>query len=329
MSQPILQIEDVVKHFPVSTGWFKQKAWVRAVDGVSFTVDEGTTLGVVGESGCGKSTLARLILRLIPVTSGHVFFEGTELTALTNADMREFRQHLQIVFQDPHASLDPRMTVESIISEPLRIFDQGSRAEQRMRVFELMDLVGLNTSFAKRYPHEFSGGQRQRIGVARALALNPSVIICDEPVSALDVSIQSQILNLLEDLQKQLGLTYLVIAHDLAVVRHISDEVAVMYLGRIVEKASSEALYANPRHPYTKALLSAVPIPDPQVERQRQRIILEGTPPSPRELFHGCPFYSRCPIREPDCEYTPAALALVAEDHFAACHLTDKVAGMS
>jgi len=329
MSDPILRVKNAVKHFPVPTKLFQEKVWVRAVDGVSFDVERGQTLGVVGESGCGKSTLARLILQLIRPTSGEIWFEETELTGLTPKQMRGFRKNMQIVFQDPHASLDPRMTVESIISEPLRIFNTGDRRARRTRVFELMELVGLNTAFLKRYPHEFSGGQRQRIGVARALALNPSLIVCDEPVSALDVSIQSQILNLLSDLQAQLGLTYIVIAHDLAVVRHISDEVAVMYLGRIVEKASAQDLYTEQRHPYTKALLSAVPIPDPAVERTRKRILLPGTPPSPRQRFPGCPFYGRCPIREPECEHSPPPLTEVAPGHFAACHLTEKVAAMS
>ncbi|MDP7035057.1 MAG: dipeptide ABC transporter ATP-binding protein [Planctomycetota bacterium] len=321
-SSPLLRVRGLKKHFPVHEGLFRrQTEWVRAVDGVSFDLYSGTTLGLVGESGCGKSTLARLILRLLEPTEGQVEFEGVDVSGVSMREFRSVRKDMQIVFQDPHASLDPRMTVESIISEPLRIFGLNQRKERRWRVLELMDLVGLDPAFLKRYPHEFSGGQRQRIGIARALALEPKMIVCDEPVSALDVSIQSQILNLLEELQERLGLTYLFIAHDLAVVRHISDIVAVMYLGRIVEMATASKLYESPQHPYTQALLSAVPIPDPEIERKRKRILLEGALPSPRQFHPGCSFASRCPVVDASCRSTPQTLREVTESHRVACHL--------
>ena len=325
MSTPLLEVRDFVKHFPVSAGWFRPPEAVRAVDGVSFTLPRGKTLGLVGESGCGKSTLARLVLRLIEPTSGRAWLsvDGAprELTALDPEALRRTRRHMQIVFQDPYASLDPRMTVGSIVGEPTAIFGELDRAARRARTDELLLKVGLEPRFASRYPHQFSGGQRQRIGIARALALAPSLVVLDEPVSALDVSIQAQILGLLQELKAELGLTYLFIAHDLAVVRHISDEVAVMYLGRIVERASADELYARPLHPYTQALMSAAPIPDPAVERTRKKIILEGSPPSPRQRFMGCPFASRCPIAEPACSTEPVALVAVAPGHDVACRL--------
>jgi oligopeptide transport system ATP-binding protein len=317
----ILEVRDLVKHFPVGGGLLGgPRVLVRAVDGVSFTLHRGETLGLVGESGCGKTTVARCILQLDRPTSGAVVFEGTDLTTLSETELRPIRPRLQVCFQDPYGSLNPRMTVGQMLAEPLAVHRLvPERALRRRRVGELLAQVGLGEPHADRYPHELSGGQRQRVGIARALALEPSVIICDEPVSALDVSIQAQIVNLLEDLQAELGLAYLFVAHDLAVVRHISDRVAVMYLGRIVELADRHALYAKPVHPYTQALMSAVPIPDPAVEATRERTVLRGEVPSPVHPPSGCVFHPRCPIAIPECSATVPPLREVAAGHQAAC----------
>lgn len=300
--KPLLEVVDLKQHFPIESGFIlkRQIGAVRAVDGISFTVNEGETLGIVGESGCGKSTTVRSISQLYKPTSGRVIFDGIDLVNAPTEQMLDARKNIQMIFQDPYASLDPRMTVRTIIAEPLEIYKKrgmldASYTKQAIetRVEDLMERVGLNKAFKNRYPHEFSGGQRQRIGIARALALNPKIILADEPVSALDVSIQSQILNLLHDLQKEFGLTYVFIAHDLAVIEYISTRVAVMYLGKIMEISRSSDLYKNPLHPYTKALLSAAPIPDPAIERKRQRIILTGDVPSPNKERFGCYFYDR------------------------------------
>ncbi|MCW2925551.1 MAG: dipeptide/oligopeptide/nickel transporter ATP-binding protein [Thermoleophilia bacterium] len=293
---PILQVRNLKKHFPIKKGaiFAKQVGAVKAVDDISFDLWPGETLGMVGESGCGKSTTGRAILQLHKPTSGSVVFQGQELTGLSNTQMRPVRRDMQIVFQDPYASLNPRMTVGNIIAEPLVIHSIGDGGSRKARVKELLDIVGLNPAFTNRYPHEFSGGQRQRIGIARALALQPKLIICDEPVSALDVSIQAQVMNLLEDLQTEFDLTYLFIAHDLAVVKHVSDRVAVMYLGKIVELAEADKLYEDPQHPYTQALLSSIPVADPRVARRKDRIVLSGDVPSPANPPPGCPFHVRC-----------------------------------
>jgi oligopeptide transport system ATP-binding protein len=321
--QPLLDVKNLKMHFPLTQGIIFQRkvGAVQAVDGVSFHVNRGETLGLVGESGCGKSTTGRAILQLYKPTEGNVIFNGSDLTQLDSGDMRRMRRHLQMIFQDPYASLNPRMTVGNIVSEPMQIHKLVPKGERTKRVQELLQTVGLNPYFANRYPHEFSGGQRQRIGIARALAANPDFIVCDEPVSALDVSIQAQIVNLLEDLQDQFGLTYLFIAHDLSVVRHISDRVAVMYLGKIVELADRNDLYDNPLHPYTKALLSAVPIPDPVIERQRERIILTGDVPSPINPPSGCHFHTRCPYVMDVCKKVDPFFADQGSSHFVACHL--------
>ena len=318
---PLLEVRDLVKRFPITSGVIFQRVigYVHAVEGVSFHIDPGETLGLVGESGCGKTTVGRCILQLHRPTSGSIEFECKELTALKGQELRLMRRDMQIVFQDPYASLNPRMTVGTIVGEPLIIHKLGSREERRERVRELLDVVGLNPSFTNRYPHEFSGGQRQRIGLARALALNPRLIICDEPVSALDVSIQAQMLNLLQDLQEQLDLTYLFIAHDLSVVRHVSDRVAVMYLGKIMELASSLALYKNPVHPYTQGLLSAIPIPDPKVEHLRKGRVLEGDVPSPVNPPSGCVFHPRCFRAKPICSQDTPVMESHGEGHQAAC----------
>ena len=312
----LLAVEKLKVHFETPRGV------VKAVDGVDFDIQPGETLGLVGESGCGKSTVARSIVGLVTPTSGHVVFEGEEIQGLDAAAMRPKREHLQMVFQDPYASLNPRMTVASIIGEPFLIH-RGQR-DADAEVCELMRLVGLDASMRRRYPHEFSGGQRQRIGLARALALEPSVILLDEPVSALDVSVQSQVMNLLDELKSERGLTYLFIAHNLAVVRHMSDRVAVMYLGRIVELADRDTIYREPMHPYTQALLSAVPVPDPVVERQRERIRLEGELPSPTQEIVGCPFRSRCPKAFDRCATEAPALKEHASGHLSACHLPEE-----
>ncbi|MEZ4500703.1 MAG: dipeptide ABC transporter ATP-binding protein [Thermomicrobiales bacterium] len=320
---PLLDVRNLVMHFPLTQGIIFQRkvGAVQAVDGLTFHVNKGETLGLVGESGCGKSTTGRAILQLYKPTAGEVIFDGKDLTKLSGGEMRKMRRHLQMIFQDPYASLNPRMTVGSIVSEPMQIHNLVPKSERNSRVQELLQTVGLNPYFANRYPHEFSGGQRQRIGIARALAANPDFIVCDEPVSALDVSIQAQIVNLLEELQDNLGLTYLFIAHDLSVVRHISDRVAVMYLGKIVELADRNMLYDNPLHPYTKALLSAVPIPDPVIEKKRERIILTGDVPSPINPPSGCHFHTRCAYVMDVCKVIDPILADQGENHFVACHL--------
>ena len=324
--EALVRVEEVVKHFPAGGG-----KHVRAVDGVSFDIKPGETLGLVGESGCGKSTLGRLITQLQPVTSGKIFFQDTQLTDLGGEKLRQMRREVQMIFQDPYASLDPRMTVGDIIAEPLVNFGVLRGKAKDTRVQELLRVVGLNPYFNNRYPHEFSGGQRQRIGIARALAINPKLIVCDEPISALDVSIQAQVINLLEDLQKEFKLTYLFIAHDLSVVRHISDRVAVMYLGKIVEVAGSVDIYKNPKHPYTKALLSAIPVPDPRIQSKRRLVALSGEIPSPVNPPSGCRFHTRCPIaRAPGiCSETEPPLERKASEHFAACHFPDEVGALT
>jgi oligopeptide transport system ATP-binding protein len=319
-TQPLVKVENLKMHFPIKGGILgKQVGEVKAVDGISFFIKKGETLGLVGESGCGKSTTGRMLLRLLEPTEGKIYFEGEDITKLSTNAMRKKRREMQMVFQDPFASLNPRHTVEKILEEPLIVHGVKNKAERKKRVRELLEVVGLSSWHAKRYPHQFSGGQRQRIGIARALAVNPKLIIADEPVSALDVSIQSQVLNLMQDLQKEFDLTYLFIAHDLGVVRHISDRVGVMYLGHIVELADSEKLYDDPKHPYTQALLSAVPIPD--VEHQKDRVILQGDVPSPSNPPAGCPFHTRCPAAMEHCASVKPVLKEVAEGHYAACHL--------
>ncbi len=325
----ILRVENLKMYFPILRGIIIQRKIgdIKAVDGVSFFIRRGETLGLVGESGCGKSTTGRAILQLYRPTAGHVYFEGKDLTQLKGSELRHIRRRMQMIFQDPYASLNPRMTVENIVGEPLEIHGLAKGKAKRERVQELLAQVGLNPYFVNRYPHEFSGGQRQRIGIARALAVDPDFIVCDEPISALDVSIQAQIINLLEDLQAERGLTYLFIAHDLSVVRHISDRVAVMYLGKIVELADRNELYENPLHPYTQALLSAVPIPDPDIEAKRQRIILEGDVPSPANPPKGCNFHTRCPRAMDICREQEPAFVDVGGGHYVACFLySDKVA---
>ena len=321
MTRPLIEVNNLTKYFPTMSQhfWSRHQELVRAVEGVSFSIQKGETFSLVGESGCGKSTTARLILRLLTPTSGDVLFEGKNLTNLADEDLRLARRDMQMVFQDPYASLNPRMTLKEIISEPMVIYNVASRAEREKRVGDLLETVGLSSYHAKRYPHEFSGGQRQRIGIARALALNPKLVIGDEPVSALDVSIQSQVLNLLKDLQDEFNLTYLFIAHDLSVVEYISDRVGVMYLGSIVELGSKGDLFTKPLHPYTQALLSAVPIPDPTI--RRKRIILEGDIPSPANPPSGCKFNTRCPSRMDVCLQSVPEFREIELGHYVACHL--------
>jgi len=314
----LVRVEGLVKHFPVRGGFFSGPiGFVKAVDGVSFEVRRGETFGLVGESGCGKTTTGRAILRLMPVTAGRVEFEGRDIYSLNRAEIGRLRKEMQIIFQDPYSSLDPRKTVADIISEPLLVHRVGGARERLEKVQELLKVVGLSPQHARRYPHEFSGGQRQRIGVARALALNPKLIVCDEPVSALDVSIQAQVINLLEDLQEQYGLTYLFIAHELSVIKHISDRVAVMYLGKIVELAESDELYERPAHPYAEALLSAIPVPNPS--RKRNRIVLQGDVPSPMNPPPGCRFHPRCRRAEARCSQAEPDLVDRGNGHFVAC----------
>jgi peptide/nickel transport system ATP-binding protein len=323
----LVSVRDLKVHFPIRNGLVLDRTVgaVKAVDGVDLDIAQGKTLGLVGESGCGKSTLGRALLRLVPITSGVVEFDGVDVASLGGRDLRRKRQDMQMVFQDPLASLNPRQSVETILTEPLRA--HGIAYDKRTRVRELLEKVGLPAAAAQKYPHEFSGGQRQRIGIARAIAMEPKFVIADEPVSALDVSIQAQVLNLLQDLQDELGLTYLVIAHDLAVVRHVSDEVAVMYLGGIVEQASSDELYAHPMHPYTKALMSAVPVPDPSVEATRERILLTGDLPSPANPPTGCRFHTRCPFKqETRCDTERPELVDLGQGHRVACHYAREIA---
>jgi len=323
----LLKVDQLVKYFPITQGIIirKQIGAVHAVDGISFEIYRGETLGLVGESGCGKSTTGRTILQLYRPTSGHVYFDGIDLVALNGNELRKMRKRMQMIFQDPYASLNPRMTIGEIIGEPLVIHTRQKGKAIEERVEQLLELVGLSPAFANRYPHEFSGGQRQRIGVARALALQPDLIVCDEPISALDVSIQAQVVNLLEDLQGQFGLTYLFIAHDLSMVRHISNRVAVMYLGVIVELAERNELYDNPLHPYTQALLSAVPIPDPSIEERRRRIILEGDVPSPVNPPSGCRFRTRCKFAKEICSLEKPEWREIQSGHFAACHFAGEL----
>lgn len=323
-NEVLLRVENLKKYFPIKRGVFQRHVGdIKAVDGISFFVRRNETLGLVGESGCGKTTTGRTILQLYRPTEGEVYFEKQDLINMKGEQLRQMRRRMQMIFQDPYASLNPRMTIGSIIGEPLEVHNIAKGKEKRERVQELLRLVGLNPYFINRYPHEFSGGQRQRVGVARALALNPDFIVCDEPVSSVDVSIQAQIVNLLEDLQEQFGMAYLFIAHDLSMVRHISDRVAVMYLGKIVELTSREELYRNPLHPYTQALLSAVPIPDPVVEERRQRIILEGDVPSPANPPEGCNFSTRCPVVMDVCHKEDPEFREVSSEHWVACHRVD------
>ncbi|WP_217588584.1 ABC transporter ATP-binding protein [Lentibacillus saliphilus] len=320
MTKPLLKVEGLKKYFPIKGGVFgKVVGQVKAVDDVSFEVMEGEILGIVGESGCGKSTTGKTLLRLVEPTEGNIFFNDESITELSDEKMRLLRRDMQIIFQDPYASLNPRHTVEKIIGEPLLVHGMKSAQARKERVKQLLEVVGLSAYHASRYPHQFSGGQRQRIGIARALANNPKLIICDEPVSALDVSVQSQILNLMEELRDQFNLTYVFIAHDLSVVKHISDRVGVMYLGRMVELANKDALYDTPKHPYTQALLSAVPLPDP--DDKQDRIILQGDVPSPANPPTGCAFHTRCPYVMDVCKAVRPEWKEVSEDHFAACHL--------
>lgn len=320
----LVRVTDLKKHFPIMKGLIRRQVGsVKAVDGVTFEIYRGETLGLVGESGSGKSTTGRVMLQLDKATSGSVEFDGQELTTLSPEEIRKLRPRMQMVFQDPHASLNPRMTVSSIIGEPLREHRSGSQSERQDQIGELLRQVGLSPTHANRYPHEFSGGQRQRIGVARAIALNPDFVVCDEPIAALDVSIQAQVVNLLENLQDELGLTYLFISHDLSMVRHLADRVAVMYLGRIVELAPVDDLYGSPKHPYTQALHSAVPVADPTVEAIRERVILEGDIPSPANPPSGCPFNTRCPVAEDRCRTEVPEWRESAPGHWVACHLAD------
>ncbi len=327
-SKTLVDIRDLKMHFPLTRGIVLQRVvgYVRAVDGVSFAIERGQTLGLVGESGSGKTTIGRTIVRLYKPTSGEILFDNKDLAKLEGEPLRQIRQRVQMIFQDPFASLNPRFTIGSLIAEPMHIYHVGSNDEIRERTIELLKVVGLRPEYIDRYPHEFSGGQRQRIAVARALSINPEFVIADEPVSALDVSVRAQVLNLLQRLQQQFNLTYLFVSHDLSVVRHVADRIAVMYLGKIVELADRDELYAAPKHPYTKALLSAIPIHDPQIEKRRQRIILSGDLPSPIRIPSGCRFHTRCPMAQAICrEVEPPFEAKEGHEHFAACHFSEKV----
>ncbi|WP_022665543.1 ABC transporter ATP-binding protein [Desulfospira joergensenii] len=321
-SQILVRVRNLKKYFPIQEGWLinRQVGAVKAVDDVSFDIRKGETLGVVGESGCGKSTTGRAILHLDPPTAGEVLIDGKDLSRMTTVERRKFRPRAQMIFQDSYASLNPRHSVGSIIAEPMVIHTDMAPDKMRQRVMDLLEMVGLNPNHYQRFPHEFSGGQRQRINIARALSLNPKFVVCDEPISALDVSIQAQVINLFEDLQKDLGLTYLFIAHDLSMVQHISDRVAIMYLGKIMELTSRENLFENPLHPYTRSLISAVPIPDPIKERQRTRILLKDEVPSPADPPRGCVFSTRCPQVESICTRTAPPWKEIHSDHFASCH---------
>ncbi|RLD03388.1 MAG: peptide ABC transporter substrate-binding protein [Chloroflexota bacterium] len=323
----LLRVQNLKKHFPIGGGLFgRNTRAVKAVDGISFEIKKGETLGMVGESGCGKSTAGRTILQLYKPTDGKVFFEGQDLTQMNSAEIRRLRPKMQMIFQDPYATLNPRHSVRKIVGEPLVIqgvMKKGS-SELEDRVTELMELVGMNPAYMRRFPHEFSGGQRQRIGIARALSLNPDFIVCDEPISALDVSIQAQVVNLMQDLQEQLGMAYLFIAHDLSMVKHISHRIVVMYLGKAMELTERNTLFDNPLHPYTQSLNSAVPIPDPKSEQKRQRFILEGDPPSPASPPSGCVFHTRCPLAEEKCIRVEPEFREIHPGHFVACHLADE-----
>jgi oligopeptide transport system ATP-binding protein len=327
-SKTLVDVRDLKMHFPLTQGIIFQRVvgYVRAVDGISFSIDRGQTLGLVGESGSGKTTIGRTIVRLYKPTSGQIMFEGKDLATMGGEELRQARQRVQMVFQDPYASLNPRYTIGSLIAEPMNIYKVASGREIRERTEELLRVVGLRPEYIDRYPHEFSGGQRQRIAVARALSINPEFVIADEPVSALDVSIRAQVLNLLQRLQQQFNLTYLFVSHDLSVVRHVADRIAVMYLGKIVELSDRDELYAAPKHPYTKALLSAVPIPDPKIEKRRKRIILSGDLPSPINIPSGCRFHTRCPMAQDICrQVEPAFEAKEGHEHYAACHFSEYV----
>ena len=324
----LLAVNNLVMHFPLTSGLIIQttQGYVHAIDGVSFSIKRGKTLGLVGESGSGKTTIGRCLVRLYKPTGGSMLLDGTDLSKLSGSQLREVRRRVQMIFQDPFASLNPRFSIGSLIAEPMRIHHIGTRRQARERTEELLELVGLNPAFYDRYPHEFSGGQRQRIVIARAISINPAFIIADEPVSALDVSIRAQILNLMQRLQRQLGLTYLFISHDLSVVRHVADQIAVMYLGKIMELADRDSIYQSPKHPYTQALLSAVPIPDPKIEKRRQRIILAGDLPSPINIPSGCRFHTRCPLAQSICrEVEPIFEDKTGTGHFAACHFSERV----
>src|SRR6266480_4490032 len=327
-SKTLIDVRDLKMHFPLTQGIIRQRVigYVRAVDGISFSIERGQTLGLVGESGSGKTTIGRTIVRLYKPTAGQILFGDKDLAKMGGEELRQARQRFQMVFQDPFASLNPRFTIGSLIAEPMHIYHLGSSKEIHDRTLELLSVVGLRPEYIDRYPHEFSGGQRQRIAVARALAINPEFVIADEPVSALDVSVRAQVLNLLQRLQKQFDLTYLFVSHDLSVVRHVADRIAVMYLGKIVELADRDELYATPKHPYTQALLSAVPIPDPKIEKRRQRVILSGDLPSPINIPSGCRFHTRCPMAQQICrEVEPAFEAKEGREHYAACHFSEKV----
>ncbi len=327
-SKTLVDIRDLKMHFPLTRGIVLQRVvgYVRAVDGVTLSIERGQTMGLVGESGSGKTTIGRTIVRLYKPTSGQILFGDRDLATLEGESMRQIRQRIQMIFQDPFASLNPRFTIGSLIAEPMHIYHVGSNREIRERTEELLRVVGLRPEYIDRYPHEFSGGQRQRIAVARALSINPEFVIADEPVSALDVSVRAQVLNLLQRLQEQFNLTYLFVSHDLSVVRHVADRIAVMYLGKIVELSDRDELYAAPKHPYTKALLSAIPIPDPQIEKHRHRIILSGDLPSPIKIPSGCRFHTRCPMAQDICrEVEPPFEAKEGREHYAACHFSDRV----